>query len=264
MTPSALPPVSTLHFGAWPDAGGVRLTRQPRPDRGAEQGTTGVLLWDRDDPILRDVGLDALRVGEGAAFSVAPDARGVRELARGADGPLILAIDQLGTRRVATAFALRDSNWPVQSSFPIFLANVIESLTLRGEDQAGRSFLAGEPVTIPVRSAGARVIVRKAGPDETDLSATVAPGERAAVIGRVERVGIYRVEGDAASTAVAVNMLDATESAIASPSEIAVDGAPIVGVSRGQTPREIWPWLLIAAAALSTVEWLVFSAKARA
>lgn len=263
VAPSVLPPVNSLHLGAWPDAapGGITLERR---DDANQAG--GVMLWDRDDPILRDVGLDALRLSGGAAFALPADARGVRELARTSNGPIVIAIDQAGTRRVATAFALRDSNWPVQASFPIFLANVVESLTMRGEDQAGQAFKAGEGVTIPTSVGARRVVVRGAGMDQADLVATVAPGERSASVGRIERVGIYKVEGDAAmrTRAIAVNMLDATESAIGAPEQLAVDGRLLPGVSRGTSPREIWPWLLIAATALLSIEWLVFSAKARA
>lgn len=262
VAPSVLPPVNSLHLGAWPDAapGGITLERR---DGAAARG---VMLWDRDDPILRDVGLDALRLSGGAAFALPADARGVRELARTSNGPVIIAIDQAGTRRVATAFALRDSNWPVQASFPIFLANVVESLTMRGEDQAGQAFKAGEGVTIPTSVGARRVVVRGAGMDQADLVATVAPGERSASVGRIERVGIYKVEGDVAmrTRAIAVNMLDATESALGAPEQLAVDGRLLPGVSRGTSPREIWPWLLIAATVLLSIEWLVFSAKARA
>jgi hypothetical protein len=262
VAPSVLPPVNSLHLGAWPDAAPGGITLERRDDAAAR----GVMLWDRDDPILRDVGLDALRLSGGAAFAIPADARGVRELARTSNGPVIIAIDQAGTRRVATAFALRDSNWPVQASFPIFLANVVESLTMRGEDQAGQAFRAGEGVTIPTTVGARRVVVRGAGMDQADLVATVAPGERSASVGRIERVGIYKVEGDAAmrTRAIAVNMLDATESALAAPEQLAVDGRLLPGVSRGTSPREIWPWLLIAATVLLSIEWLVFSAKARA
>lgn len=262
VAPSALPPANSLHLGAWPDAGAAGITRSRRDQ---QLSAEGVMLWDRDDPILRDVGLDALRLSGGATFAVAPEARGVRELARTSDGPVIIAIDQPGVRRVATAFALRDSNWPVQSSFPIFLANVVESLTMRGQDQAGRAFKAGQAVTITTGASAGRVVVRGAGPDQSDLTASVAAGERSASVGRIERVGIYKVEGDVANTpAIAVNMLDATESAIAAPAELAVGGRLLPGVSRGTSPREIWPWLLIAAALISSIEWLVFSARARA
>lgn len=263
VAPSTLPPVNSLHLGAWPasDPTAITLTR------GSDASDAkGVMLWDRDDPILRDVGLDALRISGAAAFDIPPDIRGVRELARTNDGPVIIAIDQTGIRRVATAFPLRDSNWPVQASFPIFLANVVESLTMRGEDQAGRAFKTGQAVAIPTTGSAGRVILRGAGPDQSDLTASVGAGERAASVGRIERVGIYRVEGDAASKtpAIAVNLLDATESTLGAPGELAVDGKPLPGVSRGTSPREIWPWLLIAAFALLSVEWILFSAKAKA
>lgn len=257
VAPSALPPANSLHLGAWPNAIGIERARRAG-------GTQGVMLWDRDDPILRDVGLDALRLSGGAVFEIARDARGVRELARTGDGPVIVAIEQAGVRRIATAFALRDSNWPVQASFPIFLANVVESLTMRGEEQAGRAFRTGQAVTVPTTGSAGRVLVRGAGPEQGDLVASVGAGDRVASLGRVERVGIYRVEGNAATPAIAVNLLDATESALGAPAELAVDGRMLPGISRGTSPREIWPWLLIAATILLSIEWLVFSAKARA
>lgn len=265
VAPSALPPVNSLHLGAFTSSATVSLARDSDA-RSAE----GVMLWDRDDPILRDVGLDSLRISGGATFTIARDARGVRELARTSEGPIIIALEQSGVRRVATAFALRDSNWPVQASFPIFLANVVESLAMHADEQAGRAFKAGQAVTVSTNGGAGRVVLRGTGPEQTDrladLTATVAAGERVASVGRVERVGIYKVEGDVVTNtpAIAINMLDATESAIDAPDQLAVNGRLLAGVARGTSPREIWPWLLIAATILLSIEWLVFSAKARA
>lgn len=261
VAPSALPPVNSLHLGAFTSSAAISLARN-----GDARGAEGVMLWDRDDPILRDVGLDSLRISGGATFTIAPDARGVRELARTSEGPIIIAIEQSGVRRVATAFALRDSNWPVQASFPIFLANVVESLAMRADEQAGRAFKAGQAVTVSTNGGAGRVVLRGTGPEQTDLIATMTAGERVASVGRVERVGIYKVEGDVVTNtpAIAINMLDATESAIDAPDQLAVNGRLLAGVARGTSPREIWPWLLIAATILLSIEWLVFSAKARA
>ena len=58
-----------------------------------------------------------------------------------------------------------------------------------------------------------------------------------------------------------------TESSLALPARVpitslAASGAAVSGGS-GPGPREIWRWLVLAAAALLLVEWMVFALRSR-
>ena len=316
VTPTRMPPVASVHFGGLPNIDGVRLIDDAAERSklatgltrsGAVAGGTalparpsgGIVLWKREHPVMRDVTLDALRVGLGTRFAIEQSRSNIAELARTSEGPVIIAIEDAdagrardtassgsagprvsGVERIAVAFSLAESNWPVQASFPIFLANTIDTLTLRGEEESGRAFRAGEAAAVSVvgssRTSPREIIVKGAATAGTDLRVDVpatrntgtagnndASSSRAVALGRIERAGLYRVEG-ARERAIAVNMLDATESALASPARVQVDGVSLKGIETGSSEREIWTWLLIAAAVLLCIEWLVYARKARA
>jgi len=63
---------------------------------------------------------------------------------------------------------------------------------------------------------------------------------------------------------VCVNLLDAVESGLETRQTLTV-GARGVGIARGEgsTPREVWPWFVLAAAVLLSAEWLVFAVRGR-
>jgi hypothetical protein len=300
VTPTVLPPVSSLHFGNVGSGGalaaigvGESVVEGAGENVGGSRGVRGILLWDREHPVLRDATLDAVRIAGGRTLNLDAAAPGVVELARTSEGPVLASVDRDGVRRIVSSFTLAESNWPVQASFPIFLANAVDALTLRGDEQAGRAFTTGEPVVVRTTAGGGTVTLVPAGMGDNDsaaggagvggasgganaagkeerstrtsVSARAEVGERRATFGRIGRVGIYEAGGAASlERVVAVNLLDATESGIASPRDVIVDGVPARGIDQGSMPREIWGWFLIAAAALLALEWFVFAAKNRA
>jgi hypothetical protein len=78
--------------------------------------------------------------------------------------------------------------------------------------------------------------------------------------GLVERAGVYTVKGDAAiDSAVAVNLANAPESSLASPTELKVGSATVSSRAGLATPRELWPYALMIAAALLVAEWLLYA-----
>jgi hypothetical protein len=78
---------------------------------------------------------------------------------------------------------------------------------------------------------------------------------------------VYAVESGVAGAGeaavlVAVNLLDATETALASPSEVRIGALPVSSATAaGLAPREIWRWFVVAAAALLAVEWLLYARR---
>jgi hypothetical protein len=77
---------------------------------------------------------------------------------------------------------------------------------------------------------------------------------------------LYVVRGAQAGSdrAVAVNLVNATESVLASPAEVMIDGKPVTTISTGRGQREVWHWFVLAALALLGIEWLVYAARVRA
>ncbi|MCC7389655.1 MAG: VWA domain-containing protein, partial [Phycisphaerales bacterium] len=135
-------PVASVHFGRPAGVPGVAAA----PGAG---GVLPVLAWARSDPLLRDISLDAVRVGRGELLSAGEGEGSFVELARTAEGVVLASVEVGGVRRVVSGFDLVQSTWPVDYSFPIFLANVVESLPRAGALAAGWGATTGEPASPP-------------------------------------------------------------------------------------------------------------------
>ncbi len=255
--PSRLPPVPTISFGSGIPLDGGQLAS------GFGSGTH-VLSWDRSSPTLRNVSLDTLFVARPMAFMPASEgAPAVRELARGRDGPLIVEVRNGPARRIIVAFELAQSTWPLDFGFAIFLADGVDYLTLRGEDQVtggSATFTTSQPAEIEASPGGGGDLVLR-GPIEIH-DRPGEPGDSRVPLGVLERAGVYRVETERAAPGaeprwLAVNLLDETESALRTRDALSVSGepAPTGGAETG--PREIWHWFVTIALILLAIEWFL-------
>ncbi|MCL4743150.1 MAG: VWA domain-containing protein [Phycisphaerales bacterium] len=231
--PRTLPTLPSLAFGPGPPTPGLRVL-------GADARLSSFLTWQRTHAVMRHVSLDAVRYEPAAWLAHDEAAAGTRfeELARGPGGAAIALVEERGVRRIAVAFDLARSTWPVHVSFPIFVANAVDYLTLRGESEAGVAFRTGEAVVLPPPTPGA------------------APTN----LGVVERAGVHRV-GDSGGV-VAVNLLSETESLLRTADTLAISGRPVASAHPGETPtapREVWPWFVLTAGLLLAVEWVLYA-----
>ncbi|HZW10844.1 MAG TPA: VWA domain-containing protein [Phycisphaerales bacterium] len=253
---NAVPPIPSLHFGDTPPL--PAISSHP-----AEPAVQPILAWDRAHPLLRDVALDGVRVGRTALLDPAPEAdpRDFTELARTARGVVLAVVEHDRVAHVVAGFDLVQSTWPMHYSFPIFLANAVESLPAGGSLAGGWAGRTGQPVVLPrpVEAAGAQLRDPRGGTRPAPAPAADGALSR---LGMLDLAGIWRI----GETEVPVNLLDARESSLEAPLSLPVPGAPAPASesTRAQSePREIWPWLLIAAAALLTLEWVLFGLRVR-
>jgi hypothetical protein len=132
---------------------------------------------------------------------------------------------------------------------------------MRAEESSGRMFTTAEPAELGVPSRATAIVLDGPTRISVDLSHR-AEGSRVVGLGRLERAGIYRVQGAPApdppsSKAVAVNLLDETESAAAVIDSVRVGGDSVVAGGEESGPRELWPWLVLAALILLSIEWFL-------
>lgn len=245
-----LPGVASITIGAGPTWPG--LASDPAPEDGPGESP---VIWLREHPVMRDVVLDSLVVSGAAELRVG---QGVVELARGPRGAM-LVLTEGPPRRIAVAFSLARSNWPLLTGFPIFLANAADYLALGGEASAGRMYTTAEPVLVAATRDG---VLTLDGPRRLE----VTPSGGVAAAGLVERAGVYVVRsGPDAIGTVAVNLLDAGETGLASPGSVRVGEREVAsGPAGGGAPRELWSWAVLLAGVLLVVEWFVYGARARA
>src|SRR5262249_2490931 len=131
-----MPPGRYLAFGATPPLEGLN-------DYG-EGKSQLVLDVDDQSALFRFVNLEQLYISK---FRMLQPAEGVRVLAEGRAGRVIVALDRGATQAVYVTFDPLDSNWPFQRGFVTFVVNAVESLGHTGEAISAGSLAPGEALT---------------------------------------------------------------------------------------------------------------------
>lgn len=317
--PTRLPPVPSLSFGAGLPAspapagsaaapGPIEIIAAPNAPATA---VDRFIAWKRDHPIMRFVNPDAVVISPPVSIAfdeTLPDGTRAGEvLASSATGPIIVARrDGRSTtqasggagsasalRRVVVAFALGRSSWPEHVSFLAFVSNTIDDLALRADGQAGRAALTGQPL-LARAGPGADAITVTAPSSAAPVTipipaADIAPGGGAEVpIGRAARAGVFRLTGTMpADAALAVNLLDATETDLRVQPALELGGGSIIvpastlgpsaagagdpaagggggaGVGGLGGYRELWWHFVLAALVLLCIEWPLYALAAR-
>lgn len=269
--PDPLPPVDLILFDP------ARRPDAASPVRAAGELARPFLTEQlQGHPLLAGVVLKDVNIRRGTRFVSEP---GDAVLVRSLGEPIVVlrrepADDQRRARSVlAVGFDPRQSDLPLRTAFPIFVANAIAFF-----EQSRPGFVASVPVgasrpisapEIGLSSSGlTRVEIR--GPErpgaEEDLPATLAPVDAQGVFRlRAMSAGVYRVraaDGAAAGAEVllAVNQASAAASdlhdRLGELPEAALAGDPPAPVPVRDEP--LWALLLLAAAGLIAVEWATY------
>jgi hypothetical protein len=218
--------------------------------------------WNPAHAVLRFVALEDLRIDRAARIAVPADAEGPTpsgdEPGEGAATqivvgdrslPLVLVSDR-EDRMVRVSFALEDSNFPLQPSFPIFIANALGWLM---DDQVA---LARGPGRIEVPLSLAAV---------TDLEGNdiVAWPLSDRTVFLAEQPGLYTVAGEGdRRLRVAVNLASVerssvNDSGLASGEITAAASTVLAGAEPGPND-ELWFLLLLLALVLVVAEWVTY------
>jgi len=231
------------------------LIRPPRtnwlPRQVGEVADIGIERWDRAHPLLRHLNLRDITVESAAVLkpnTARSDGERVHVLAAGPrDQPMMLATEA-GVRWIELAFALEQSSFPQQTSFPMFLANSIEWLT---NDSVALSRNLG---TVSVPLAHGKVV----GLEGEEVKAQWA---HEATLFEVPQPGFFIVSSGDERVRVAVNLLD--------PHISALNESPLPPQTQDRERARpsariaIDPWmlLLLIAVALLTIEWLTYNRR---
>lgn len=259
--PTGLPTGRFLVLGAIPGGkAGYQLV---------EVGATGaqaLLDWRRDHPVLRGLPLDGVAIAQARGVMPA-EGVGVLVLASADAGPAMVEVADERSRAIVTTFAPTDSNWPLNWSFVVFLA---QAVTYLGDERAA----AGSGPAPGLIQAGDIIRERMpGGVAEVEVVTPTGESRRVpvgtdgqVVIGPVEAVGPYRLSWTSgsgrSSRLVAANLLDSAESDVRASEELALATAA-VGAATGQTEidRRLWPWLILGALGVIMLEWFVYNRK---
>ena len=207
--------------------------------------------WDASHPLMRFVSLEDLRIDRAVRLGARPDEAGTADVdvvIGTTELPLLIAIEA-PQKVIRAAFALEDSNFPLQPAFPIFLSNVL-------------SWMMDEQSALP-RSPG-RIEVTLADAEVTDLEG--AEVETSQVSGRTVFVaadpGLYTVTDGIRRMRVAVGISDrdrtAINASIFSPQDRATAPPEALRLAGEAGGNELWVVLLTVATLLVIAEWFTY------
>lgn len=254
--PDTLPArAPSISFAAGLPIEGLRVGA-PAPSPG------GFTQWDRTHPLMRyvalgDVALDGARevvtTGLASGYVATP-------LAWAGQGPAVVLLERAGVRRLVVGIDLNATTWSKDVSFPTFVANAVDYLTLRGEDSGASWFNTTDPVALPApvgtKAGDALAVI---GPDGAGRAALVSD-DAGLMVGVLPRVGLYRV----GAVPIAVNLLDPTESRLRTNGSVDVGGRTAASDSAAALgAAEVWRWFVLAALAVLCVEWVLFAWRSR-
>jgi hypothetical protein len=251
VTPAEPPAASALYLDPRGPGAPVRVE--------GELKTPGFDKVDRKHPTVRFLALDDVNVAVGHKL-VPQSGDKVVGASDGGASPILVAGTRGARKFVALGFDVRDSDLPLRPAWPLFVVDCIDWFTDEDAEYLS-SFRTGEVWRVPVGGAADRATIRL--PDGT-LQAVAVHDGRAVFLG--EHAGFYEISAgplgssDAPAVAFAANLADAGESAIAPQDKLVVDGegaGQVAGYHLG-VRREVWIYLLLAAALLTALEWATY------
>ncbi len=176
-------------------------------------------------------------------------------------GPVILTGENRGRQIAVIAFALSDSDLPLQITFPILMNNFMTWYRPEGVTLTETSVRTGESLTITPPLLADRVRVTKPDGSRREFGLTAG----SLIYADTDQLGVYGVEIFAGSdelqnTQFAVNLFDAAESNITPRTQITLGEAVISEAADEQElgQREFWRWLALIALLVLMLEWFVY------
>jgi VWA domain-containing protein len=266
--PAALPAAPTLWIGPTQDGpfGSVGdLVQGPALDR-----------TDPNDALLRFVDLSTLHIGRARDITLAD---GMRPVVSSTKGEPLLAAGRVERQGVALlAFALGESDLPLQVAFPLVMSNLVDFLLPPSEGVLPPSVDLGEPIALELDPAITGVTLVDSGAPGGDgggagLALDVIgghvtlPGARFVGVRELRAVSDDPALGGTLLGSTAANLFDPGESDVApgDPQRIIDLGRVGPATAGGDlTARNEWWWpLALAAFGLLLAEWILFHRPTR-
>lgn len=212
-------------------------------------------IVDRSDPLLMHVNLADVSVLRAARIPTPDWARPLVIDGEGADrAPLLFAGETDGRGVAVLAFALQDSDLPLQVAFPLLLTNLIDWLAAGGA-QIPVQMRPGEPIQFSPPPAVDAVMVAAPG----GRSLRLLPDNGRVLFAETRDLGLYQLSWDGVVQArFAVNLFAPQESSVQPQTVADLGAASASGARIEQSRQEWWRLLALLALALLLAEWMVY------
>jgi hypothetical protein len=170
-------------------------------------------------------------------------------------GPLVFAGETQGRRVAVIAFDLHDTDLPLQITFPILMANLLNYLAPAQAFSAPNGLRPGE--TLSIRPGAGDTTIAITDPNGQSYT---APAATSVLFANTETLGFYSVKSNQRALGVfAVNLFNPTESNIRPAASVRVGQSAITAAAREELGQyEIWPWLAGLGLLVLFIEWWVY------
>jgi hypothetical protein len=155
-------------------------------------------------------------------------------------------------------FGLDATDLTLRVAFPVLLVNALDWFA--GDDaELITTYKTGRTWSVPVDPEEKLREVQVRGPGGP-LRAPVANG-RARIYG--DQVGVYEIVTPDGNLALAANLANPEESAVAPAAQLALGGKTLEAPPpfRPSVSRSIWVWLVVAGLLLSCIEWWTYNRR---
>lgn len=260
-SPQQLPPSGNfIYFGSV--APNLKLKQVKENDVPVVLTDMTVLDWNREHPILRHLALTKLFAAESMKLELSPESE---VLIEGVTGPMLVMHREGRSMHMVISFNVVQSNWPLRTSFPVFLHNALQYMALGAAMDAKQTLEPGATPRIP------RANLLRAGADLKSLK-LIGPGSSREfpipesgdfALPPLEHVGVYRLDPAIPQfERLAVNLLDPNESNLVPSDRAPGNIGESVSLAAGQSRTELWWWLIACGALpLLLIEWWVYTRR---
>jgi len=212
------------------------------PAIGATRAAPLVESWLDGHPVLDNVSLRDVQIERSVTFRT--DAMPVIALARDAGGAAMIVASAAQPRWIASGFAIEDSNFAAQASFPMFVVNALAWLLDEPPAMVRPLGLASVPI------ARARVV----GPSGYQKDTRFVPD---ATLFDADVPGVYAAEGETGRLRIVANVLDPAVTAV-NASRLAPRRSAATDARAPANAPEPWFVLLLVAILLMMFEWWTY------
>lgn len=225
--------------------------------------------WKTNAPVLRY--LSTLHdVGLSEAFKFKPEDLPANAplIETGGNGAVLVSLSRGPFTDLVLTFPLLNdkgewtTNWPLLTSFPLFLRNVLYSLGNVSDAATEETVQPGQVKTLRPDAGVRKGVVRDPAGREKVLEHDEREARKDFSYGDTDRVGVYRVTwADGVKRNFAVNLLDTDESHIEPRPAVQIGTEQYTAGKERSQPREVWRWFALVALCVLLVEWYIYNRR---
>ena len=237
---------------------------------GEEKNLAIFTTWKRDHPTLRGVNLENVKMLGIPKTSVPRDVPMV-VLAETTAGPAILEATDIDRKAIIVTFDFLKSDW-VFDSFAYFFARTLDYFARGATADKANPLQPGE--TLSERLPRGANAITVTAPDKRVVE-LVQTNSGDVNFAPVHNVGFYTLAwsgplgpsdlevGGKARRALSANLLDQSESQVATRQSLSLASTLVVAAKAGEGPGtlNLWPWLLVLCCMVLLLEWWIYNRK---